>query len=109
MLFTSLGRSVLGKAVHSVLSAGSQDPGHSITLWLECDLTYRHLANVGIFIIPRDTIKEASILGYFRAIVVTFWLRITPFRNIQMLSNVQFPSLFLKPICHALVFPVPRF
>ena len=25
------------------------------------------------------------------------------------LSQVQFPSLFLKPICHALVFPVPRF
>ena len=31
LLFTSLGRSVLGKNVHSVLSTGAQDLGHSLT------------------------------------------------------------------------------
>ena len=31
LLFTSLGRSVLGKTVHSVLSTGAQDLGHSLT------------------------------------------------------------------------------
>ena len=34
LLFTSLGRSVLGKTVHSVLSTGAQDLGHSLTQWI---------------------------------------------------------------------------
>ena len=64
-----------------------------IVLWLECDLTSGHLANVGIsFTIPRDTIKEASIHGYFRPFVVHTWLRISPFRNIQLFSTLPYPN-----------------
>ena len=62
-------------------------------LWLEYDLTSGHLANVGIsFIIQRDTIKEASIHGYFRPFVVHTWLRISPFRNIQLFSTLPYPN-----------------
>ena len=60
---------------------------------MECDLTSGHLANIGIFfIISRDTIKEASILKYFRPLVVITWLRISPFRNIQLLSTQPSPN-----------------
>ena len=81
------------------------------TLWLECDLTSGRLANEGISTKRRDTIKEASILGYFRLSVIIIWLRNLPFRNIQSFSTQPGPNLtfLLKPMCHAPVVQVPRF
>ena len=64
-----------------------------IKIWLESDLTSGHLANVGISsIVPRDTIKEASVHGYFRPFFVNIWLRISPFRDIQLFSTLPYPN-----------------
>ena len=66
---------------------------HIIYFWLECDLISGHLANVGIsFNILMDTIKEASVHGYFRPFVVPIWLRISPFRDIQLFSTLPYPN-----------------
>ena len=91
-VWRALTRALQTSRVHPFLDIRTLSMNKFLTLWLECDLTSGRLANIGISTKRRDTIKEASILRYLRPFVVTTWLRISPFRNIQCFSTQPSPN-----------------